>query len=614
MSAVRIAVFVAFLLGSIAADDPIVEVKSGKVAGRVVEFAHEDVEVKRTVYVFRGIPFAEPPVDDLRFRAPEPKSPWEGVHDAKELGAACMQPPSPIFPLDGESQSEDCLYLNIYAPQTGADKLPVMVWIHGGGLVIGSGGTGYNGTALAAIGDVIVVTINYRLGPFGYLSTGDEHATGNYGFLDQVLALQWVQDNIAAFGGDANKVTIFGESAGAISVEYLMLSPMTNGLFTRAIMESGTSTMPAIFLSDKTKQSRLAHGFGRLSNCEKDTSEELVQCLRSVSAEDLKEAGNLQSGKLANITGISDLLIPFPPVVDGNFLTASPEGLIRERSFPKRGTDIMIGTMADEGRGFLIVFFADKANDTEIFLNKTYYNEIFSTYLGSDKKSNPAVADAIKQIYVDWEDEDSDDTNYVESFSQTHGDMYLVCPADRSARAHFLAGSKVYLYQMTHIPSHGEEVPFVFGWHFDSAMNWTMPDDDVMMTLKIMKYWTNFAKTGNPNLSDGDVELTENEKQTEWPLFKVPGLEYKDLSLKMETKRALKAKECAFWNDFIPKLMKHTEATQPCSKEEENEKLKYKEEENSDLLLMRYLADAAQKSKEDDHEKLKYKEEENRQP
>ncbi|XP_070551704.1 cocaine esterase-like [Ptychodera flava] len=591
MAVVRIAVYVATLLICVAANDPIVEVKSGKVARRVVEFAHKDVEVKRTVHVFQGIPYAEPPVGGLRFRAPEPKSSWQGVRDAKELGNACMQPVSPLLPME-EPKSEDCLYLNIFAPQTGDDKLPVMVWIHGGGLIIGSGGTEYNGTALAAIGDVIVVTINYRLGPFGYLSTGDGRVTGNYGFLDQVLALQWVQDNIAAFGGDAKKVTIFGESAGGISVEYLMLSPLTDGLFLRAVMQSGTSTMPGFFISDKAKQSKIAHGLGKLVDCEKDTSEELIQCLRGASAEDLTEAGNLENGKLANVTGIADLLIPFPPVVDGNFLTASPEDLIRDRSFPKRGTDIMIGTMADEGRVFLSLLFLDKANDTEVFMNKTTYEAVSSTFLGSDKTSNPSVVDAIKLMYVNWEDADSEDADYVEALSQTYGDLYFVCPADLSARAHFQAGSNVYQYQMTHIPAkslfrmkwlkagHGEDVPFVFGWHFDIAMNWKMPDEEVMMTFKIMKYLTNFAKTGNPNLSDGDVELSEDEKQTEWPLFKVPGLKYKDLSLKMETKRALKAKECAFWNDFIPKLMKHTEATQTCSKEEENEKLKYKEEEN----------------------------------
>ncbi|XP_070551025.1 fatty acyl-CoA hydrolase precursor, medium chain-like [Ptychodera flava] len=328
MAAVRFVVFVATLLVCHAADDPIVELKSGKVAGRVVEFAHKDVEVQCKVHVFQGIPFAEPPVGGLRFRAPEPKSPWQGVRDAKELGNACMQPASPLLPVE-EPKSEDCLYLNIFAPQTGANKLPVMVWIHGGGLVIGSGGTGYDGGALAAIGDVIVVTINYRLGPFGYLSsgkfhlrnhrlskwtqfcivlglvrerhqvsyicfssTGDEHATGNYGFLDQVLALQWVQDNIAAFGGDANKVTLFGESAGGISIEYLMLSPLTDGLFHRAIMESGTSTMQGFFISDEAKQSKIAHGLGKLVDCEKDTSGELLQCLRGATAEDLKEAGN----------------------------------------------------------------------------------------------------------------------------------------------------------------------------------------------------------------------------------------------------------------------------------------------------------------------------------
>ncbi|XP_070551775.1 acetylcholinesterase-like [Ptychodera flava] len=592
MASVGIVVFVATLLGCVVADDPIVEVKSGKVAGRVVEFAHEDVEVKRTVHVFQGVPYAEPPLGDLRFRAPKPKAPWEGVRDAKELGKACVQPYEPLFPMD-EPQSEDCLFLNIYVPQIGSDKLAVMVWIHGGALILGSGGQNYDGTPLAALGDVILVAINYRLGPFGFLSTGDEHSSGNYGFLDQVLALQWVQDNIAAFGGDATKVTIFGESAGGISSEYLALSPLTDGLFHRAILQSGTASLPGFFSDDVAWQKMLAHGLGKLVGCEKETSEELVDCLRTVPAEDLCDASNSNNGKLGNVTGLGAELesIPFPPVIDGNVVSAAPADLIRDGTFPKRGLDFMIGALADEGRLFLLLLMPEKANDTEVSMNKTFYEAVYPAFLGGERKSNQAVADAVKLMYVNWADADSEDADYAETLSQTQGDIYFVCPADNSARVHSQAGSNVYLYQMTHVPAnsilrmkwlkatHAEDLPFVFGWHFDSALNWTMPEDDVTVTLKVMKYWTNFAKTGNPNLSDGDAELTEDEKQTEWPLFKVPGLAYKDLSLKMETKRALKAKECAFWNDFIPKLMKHTDATQVCSTADDEEKAKYKEEE-----------------------------------
>ncbi|XP_070551781.1 carboxylesterase 5A-like isoform X1 [Ptychodera flava] len=185
-----------------------------------------------------------------------------------------------------------------------------MIWLHGGAFFMGSGGTHYDGTALAALGDIILVAINYRLGPFGFLSTGDEHATGNYGLLDQVLALQWVQDNIAAFGGDASKVTIFGESAGAISSEHLVLSPLTDGLFHRAILQSGTASLPGYFNTNVAWQNKIAHGFGKLVGCEKETSEESVECLRSVPAEDLKDPSDVQTGQIAGITGLGQDVNP----------------------------------------------------------------------------------------------------------------------------------------------------------------------------------------------------------------------------------------------------------------------------------------------------------------
>ncbi|XP_070552104.1 carboxylesterase 1E-like [Ptychodera flava] len=216
--------------GCVAADDPVVEVSSGRVAGTTVEFTHPDVAIQRTVNIFRGIPYAEPPVGELRFQPPQSKTPWEGVYNATEFRPTCIQPVNNLLP-ESEPQSEDCLFLNVYAPQTQSESLPVMVWIHGGAFLVGSGSL-YDSLPLSAIGNVIVVTINYRMGALGFFLTGDEHVTGNYALLDQIAALQWVQDNIAAFGGDANSVTIFGESAWAMSVDLLLFSPLSEGLFT----------------------------------------------------------------------------------------------------------------------------------------------------------------------------------------------------------------------------------------------------------------------------------------------------------------------------------------------------------------------------------------------
>ncbi|XP_070548487.1 putative inactive carboxylesterase 4 [Ptychodera flava] len=197
MIPVKLVLHTALFISCAFAEDPIIEIKSGKLVGKSEEFSHKDVDVQRTVQVFKGIPYAEPPVGDLRFRLPQPKAPWEGLHDARKVGPACNQRINPTAPLE-EPRSEDCLYLNVFTPMSDTAKLPVMVWIHGGGFFSGSANQGgfYDGTALAAVGDVIVVTINYRLGVFGFFATGDEHAPGNYGLHDQLAALKWVKENI----------------------------------------------------------------------------------------------------------------------------------------------------------------------------------------------------------------------------------------------------------------------------------------------------------------------------------------------------------------------------------------------------------------------------------
>ncbi|XP_070552019.1 cholinesterase-like [Ptychodera flava] len=585
---VRFVVLLA-VMGLSAADDPMVEVKAGKIVGKSVQFAHKDVDVERTVHVYKGIPYAEAPVGDLRFRAPQPKGPWDGVQDATKVGYACIQYQNPLFHLE-EPQSEDCLYLNVYVPQTDSGPLPVMVWIHGGAFTIGSGthGDAYDATALASMGDVIVVSFNYRLGVFGFFATGDEHAPGNYGLLDQVAALEWVQQNIAAFGGDASKVTIFGESAGSISVEYLVLSPLTNGLFHRAIMQSGSATFPAVTSDDVPLATKISQGLGKVLGCERDTTEELVQCLRKVPADDFREPNDISTGVLANVTGLgSDMsTIPFSPFIDGHFLTEMPKDQLTRGAITKTDVDLIIGTNADEGTMFLPVLFPNSVNDTEISMDRATYEQTYAAFLSTPLKKSQAVLDAVKLMYVNWENADSDDADYIEALNQMLGDYLFVCPSVLSARAYSNAGNNVYVYHMTHVPAksiwpikwmkatHGEDLQFVFGGVFGSK-DWSMPKEEVTMSLQTMKYWTNFAKTGDPNLSG----TGEDSSLKTWPLFKVPGLEYKELSLQMENKRALKADECAFWNDFIPKLMKLTEVDTVCSAADDETK-KYTEEGN----------------------------------
>ncbi|XP_012944282.1 acetylcholinesterase-like [Aplysia californica] len=218
----------------------------------------------KTVYAYYGIPFAEPPVGPLRFRPPVPyagRNP-NNVISSNSFRASCMQEAPPV----PTTTSEDCLHLNIFAPSASSQtERKVMVWIHGGGYILGDVRP-YTPTDLVADYDVVVVTIHYRLGFFGFMSTGDEASPGNNGLRDQVLALQWVKDNIRAFGGDPDDVTLFGESAGAGSVSFLSLSPYSKGLFTKAIMQSGTVFSPWSIISPARARSNFYKMAGQL-NC-----------------------------------------------------------------------------------------------------------------------------------------------------------------------------------------------------------------------------------------------------------------------------------------------------------------------------------------------------------
>ncbi|XP_062033088.1 carboxylesterase 3 isoform X2 [Lepus europaeus] len=257
---------------------PEVDTALGRVRGQRVGVKGTD----RLVDVFLGIPFAQAPLGPNRFSAPHPAQPWEGVRDASRAPPMCLQDVERMnngrFTVNGEHQifpvSEDCLIVNVYSPAEAAagPGRPVMVWIHGGSLMVGAA-TSQDGSALAAYGDVVVVTVQYRLGMLGFFSTGDEHAPGNQGFLDVVAALHWVQGNIGPFGGDRSSVTIFGGSAGGAIVSALVLSPMATGLFHRAIAQSGVIGMPGMMESDPWPR---AQAWGFLDKMERMSREDLL--------------------------------------------------------------------------------------------------------------------------------------------------------------------------------------------------------------------------------------------------------------------------------------------------------------------------------------------------
>ena len=294
--------------------------------------------VRAGVAEFLGVPYAAPPIGELRWQPPQPHANWPGILDAARAGSAC---PQMRFRHPGTQGSEDCLYLNIYRPEGAGRGLPVMVWIHGG-TFIGGAGAWYPAKALVARGNLVVVTINYRLGPFGFLANrsldaGDPRRhSGNYGLLDQQAALRWIRDNIEEFGGDPHRVTVAGQSAGAISIGLHLVSPAAAGLFTRAIIESGPFLGPL----DRTRTLAEAEARGEIFAAKLgcDQTPEVAACLRA------KTTAQVLATIPANLLEAGDL--PWAPIVDGDLIPTQPVDAIGAERFNK--VAIINGSNRDE--------------------------------------------------------------------------------------------------------------------------------------------------------------------------------------------------------------------------------------------------------------------------
>ncbi len=426
-----------------------------------------------SVRVYKAIPFAAPPVGELRWRAPQAAPAWQGVRKATAFAPMCPQrgaypPESPP-----EATSEDCLYLNVWAPPgAAAQKLPVMVWIYGGGLENGSASNPlYSGDRLARHG-VIVVTANYRLGVLGFLALpalakeSGKGVSGNYGLLDQVAALRWVQRNIGAFGGDPGNVTVFGQSSGSISVSALVASPLAKGLFQRAIGQSGGLFEPVAVDPGFEPAGAQAQG---------------VEFQRASGAKTLAQLRQMPAAEL--------LKIPFGPhfVIDGHALAKSPFDAYRAGE--QNDVDLLVGCNADEGQ----LFFAKRPVTLANF--KQRLAEDFPAPLvwlihppagGSDREARASAAAFEGDMRFGW-------------------DMWTW--AQLAAQA---GRKQVYYYRFSRTPpfapgeryfglgaTHGMEMPYVFDHLDQQALAWTERDRSLARAMST--YWTNFARTGNPN-------------------------------------------------------------------------------------------------------------------
>ena len=485
---------VCFLMPSARAADR-VKIQSGELEGTK--------EAGSNVRAFKGIPFAAPPVGPLRWKAPQPAPSWTGVRKADEFGARCMQGnPFGDMIFRDKGISEDCLYLNVWTPAASAKaRLPVMFWIYGGGFAAGaSSEQRQDGSKLAEKG-VVVVSFNYRLGVFGFLShpdltkESDRNASGNYGLLDQVAALEWVQKNISRFGGDPHKVTIFGESAGSFSVSALMASPLAHGLFQRAIGESGAFTGSSALVAKPRAETeeagrKFADSLGANS----------IEELRAKPAEEIHQAA-LKAGAFS-----------FGPNIDGYFL---PEDVAAIYADGKQSHIPLLAGWNAEEASFEIAFAKDKPTA--------------ATFAQQAQTQFGARADALLKLYPAATDEEAR-----RSAQDLAGDRFIALSTWKWIELQRATGkSPVFRYEFDQAPPapadtkpdsptaqlgayHSAEIEFVFEQLDSKKLPWR-PEDRKVSDL-MSSYWANFAKTGNPNGS-GLPKWPEYDSQDNWQVM-----------------------------------------------------------------------------------------------
>ncbi|XP_060248108.1 pyrethroid hydrolase Ces2e-like isoform X2 [Meriones unguiculatus] len=507
---------------------PIRNTHTGQVRGSLVHV--KDTEVG--VHTFLGIPFAKPPVGPLRFAPPEAAQPWSGVRDGTSHPAMSSHRNS--HHQENPSQSMPTGQPELDNPSL--RPLPqVMVWIHGGGLLWGMAST-YDGSTLAAIEDVVVVTIQYRLGVLGFFSTGDQHARGNWGYLDQVAALRWVQQNIAHFGGNPDRVTIFGESAGGTSVSSHVVSPMSQGLFHGAIMESGVALLPDLISNTSEVVYKMV---ANMSGCEPVESKALMRCLRDKSEEE--------------ILAINNAFWSTPAVVDGVFLPRHPLELLASANF--HPVPSIIGINSDE-YGWLIPMLHSDPTKKEMS-RETMQAVLKSTT--AQMMLPPECSDLLMEEYMG----DAEDPQTLQiQFHEMMGDLIFVIPALQVA--HFQRShAPVYFYEFQHQSSffkdirpphvkadHGDEILYVIGsllWD----IKFELTEEEKLLSRKMMKYWANFARNGNPN----------SEDLTYWPAMDHEE-QYLQLDIQPAVGRALKARRLKFWTKTLPQKIQELKGAQ----------------------------------------------------
>lgn len=494
--------------------NPVVRITNGAIRGQTLKSRDG-----RDFYSFTSIPYAKPPINELRFKPPETVDSWDGILDATKESNMCIQNNHFFLPIRhlilGE---EDCLYLNVYTPNING-KFPVMFWIHGGGFLGGHSGSNVFGAEYFMDKDVVLVSINYRLGLFGFISTEDDVIPGNYGLKDQVLALRWVQENIAKFGGDPGQVTIFGESAGGASTGYHLLSPLSKGLFHKAILQSGTplcrwAVAPPGLIRKRTEAVAVIAG------CHFNTSEEILNCLKQLPANYIVELHN------KFVEWIIHPCVIFPPVVEScdsnqeSFLCNHPFIGFKQESF----VPTIIGLNSGEGG----LFASNLFNETSLQYPElsTDFNRLLPILLMYKHVSMPKHLDEISNRIIEryFPSGKIENDSHLDTVKMIGDGSFSTCAMDMSIKL----SSPVYFYLFDYKNnefsfnqlygdckkplgvSHGDELISLFSMKELNPKG--LNDKEIEMSKLMVNIWVKFASSKIPTI-DG----TDNGKT--WPEF-----------------------------------------------------------------------------------------------
>lgn len=516
---------------------PIVQLETGSVRGLI-----RSTPQGREFYAFLGIPYAKPPTGDLRFRPPVPVDPWDGVYNATAEAPLCMQLTFEVpVPYTGV---EDCLQLNVYTPMLNESTslVPVHVFIHGGDYFAGDITSTHFGPERYMNTEMVVVLMNYRVDALGFLSTEDESASGNFGLLDQNLALQWVRDNVAAFGGDRNDVTLSGQSAGSSSVISHILSPMSAGLFHRAIAESGSALCAWAMEESPLYYARaLADRF----QCPTDTTAALVDCLRQ------QDAGEIVKETIPVM--LDNLTLSFVPVVEnpttGLFLTEDPMVLLQEGRFNQ--VPLVMGCNRDEG-----VLIYRWIPDLFANINDNFFDVILPTIILpmlTDYKTNLInVSYAIKDEYYSNIDLDNQ-TAVTRTSIDLISDMFMKISSAQTVQLVSAYNVSVYMYDYNYVSSQSEsnytgEPDVVHGqelWYLFNETNHVISEVDQPFGEQLFSLWSNFILHGNPTPS-GEIQ---------WETTPPGGTSYLNIDKQFTMVGEYNPDKMNFWLNTVPAIV-----------------------------------------------------------